>query len=142
MPSSPPQEHPPITNLKLADDAFGLVDPPLAVELKTKAAKLGPTGSVSVFDGKEADYLECYRVLQGAEIWQSLGPWITHHKPRFADDIAQRFAGTAAITPDDIARYAPIRAAIREQNRAARPAGHRHRHADHAVSGVDRERAG
>ena len=111
----PPQEHPPITHLKLADDAFGLVDPPLAVELKTKAAKLRPTGSVSVFDGKEADYLECYRVLQGAEIWQGLGPWITLHKPRFADDIAQRFAGAAAITRDDVARYAPIRAAI--QNR-------------------------
>ena len=96
----PAQERPPITKLKLADDAFALVDPPLAAELKTKAAKLGPTGSVNVFDGKEADYFECYRVLQGAEIWQSLGGWIAHHKPRFADDIAQRFAGTAAITPD------------------------------------------
>ncbi len=138
----PPQEHPPITNLKLADDAFALVDPQLAVELKTKAAKLGPTGSVSVFDGKEADYLECYRVLQGAEIWQSLGPWITLHKPRFADDIAQRFAGSRG-------NHARRRRALctdprrdPEQNRAARPAGHRHRYADHAVSGVDRERAG
>jgi amidase len=106
----PAQERPPITNLKLADDAFALVNPLLAVELKTRAATLGPSGSVSVFDGKEADYFECYRVLQGAEIWQSLGSWIAHHKPRFADDIAQRFAGTAAITPDDVARYAPIRA--------------------------------
>ena len=84
----PPQEHPPITNLTLADDAFGLVDPLLAAELKTRAAGFGPTGSVGVFDGKEADYFECYRVLQGAEIWQSLGTWITRHKPRCADDIA------------------------------------------------------
>ena len=118
MPSSRLKSSRRSQTLKLADDAFGLVDPPLAVELKTKAAKLGPIGSVNVFDGKEADYLECYRVLQGAEIWQSLGPWITHHKPRFADDIAQRFAGAAAITPDDIARYAPIRAAIRDRIRA------------------------
>jgi amidase len=111
----PAQECPPITNLKLADDAFALVDPLLAAELKTRAARLGPSGSVSVFDGKEADYFECYRVLQGAEIWQSLGSWIAHHKPRFAEDIAQRFAGTAAFTPDDVARYAPIRAAIQSR---------------------------
>ena len=32
-----------ITKLKLHDDAFALVDPPLGAELKTKAAKLGPT---------------------------------------------------------------------------------------------------
>jgi amidase len=111
----PAQERPPITNLKLADDAFALVNPLLAVELKTRAATLGPRGSVRVFDGKEADYFECYRVLQGAEIWQSLGAWIAHHKPCFADDIAQRFAGAAAITPDDVARYAPIRAAFRSR---------------------------
>jgi amidase len=111
----PAQERPQITNLKLADDAFALVNPPLAAELKTRAARLGPSGSVNVFDGKEEDYFECYRVLQGAEIWQSLGWWIAHHKPRFADDIAQRFAATAAITPDDVARYAPIRAAFQSR---------------------------
>jgi len=118
----PAQERPPIKNLKLADDAFGLVDPPLAVELKAKSAKLGPNGSVSVFDGKEADHFECYRVLQGAEIWQSLGSWITSNKPRFADDIAQRFASTAAITLDDVARYVPVRDAI--QNRIEKLVSH------------------
>ncbi len=111
----PPQQRPPITNLRLADDAFALVDPLLSAELKTKAARLGPTASVSVFDGKEADYFECYRVLQGAEIWQRLGSWITRNKPRFADDIAQRFAGAAAITPAEVARYEPVRAAIRNK---------------------------
>ena len=75
-----------------------------------------------MFDGKEADYFECYRVLQGAEIWQSVGPWITDHKPRFADDIAQRFAGTAAITRGDVARYAPNPRRHPRQNREAHPA--------------------
>ncbi len=107
-----PQNLAPIINLKIADDAFGLLDPPLAAELKAKAKSFGVTDSVSMFSGKEAEYFECYRVLQGAEIWQSLGNWITNNKPRFADDIAQRFVGAAAITPADVARYAPIRAAI------------------------------
>ncbi len=118
----PAQEHPAIANLKLADDAFALVDPLLAAELKTRAARLGPSGSVSVFDGKEADYFECYRVLQGAEIWQNLGSWIAHHKPRFAEDIAQRFAGTAVIAPDDVARYAPIRVAFQSRTEQLVPA--------------------
>ncbi len=108
----PAQNRTPITNLKIADDAFRLVDPPLAAELKAKAASLGVTDSVRVFDGKETEFFECYRVLQGAEIWRSLGSWITNNKPRFADDIAQRFAGAAAIAPAEIARYAPIRTAI------------------------------
>jgi amidase len=108
----PPQSGVPITNLKIADDAFGLVDLPLAAELKAKAGSFGATESVNVFDGREAEYFECYRVLQGAEIWQSLGSWITSNKPRFAADIAQRFAGAAPITPADVAHYAPIRIAI------------------------------
>jgi amidase len=109
----PGQNRTAITKLRLADDAFRLVDPPLAAELKAKAENLGVTESITVFAGMEAEYFECYRILQGAEIWQSLGGWITNNKPRFADDIAQRFAGAAAITPADVARYVPIRTAIK-----------------------------
>ncbi len=108
----------PITTLKLADDALKLVDPALAAELKAKAEDLGVTETINVFAGKEAEYFECYRILQGAEIWQSLGDWITTGKPRFADDIAPRFADAAAITPAAVARCAPIRTDI--QNRFER----------------------
>ena len=109
----PAQNRTPITKLRLAGDAFRLVDPPLAAELKAKAENLGVTESINVFAGMEAEYFESYRVLQGAEIWQSLGGWITNNKPRFADDIAQRFADAAAITPADVARCVPIRTAIK-----------------------------
>ena len=76
----------------MANDAFALVDTPLARELEAKADSLGLSGNAIVFDGEEAEYLECYRVLQGAEIWQSLGAWITSTRPDFAADIAERFA--------------------------------------------------
>lgn len=110
-----------LTKLKLATDAFGLVDPPLAAALKAKAANLGPIGSASVFAGREAEYFECYRVLQGAEIWRCLGSWITSSKPRFADDIAERFAGAATISAADVARHAPVRTAIRSRFEAIVP---------------------
>jgi amidase len=111
-----------IDKLRLADDAFPLVDQPLAAELKTKAHELIIDGSLSLFDGRGAEYFDCYRVLQGAEIWQSLGGWISSQKPRFADDIAPRFAGAAAITSADVARYAPTRAAIRDRFKSGLPA--------------------
>lgn len=113
-----------LTKLKLAHDAFALVDPPLAAELKTRLAgvNLSSSTSVDLFNGREAEYFECYRVLQGAEIWHSLGGWIASRQPRFADDIALRFAGAAAITTAEVARCEPIRAAIRDRFDALIPA--------------------
>lgn len=111
----PAQRTTPITKLKLARDAFTLVDAPLAAELRAVADELADNGSLDLFGGRETEYSDCYRVLQGAEIWQSLGGWIASNKPRFAEDIALRFADAAAITPAQVARYLPIRAAIRDR---------------------------
>jgi amidase len=110
----PAQDSERISKLQLGQDAFALIDSPLAAELKTRADGLTVSGSVDLFDGREAQYFDCYRVLQGAEIWQNLGDWITSKRPRFADDIGPRFAGAAAITPAEVARYAPIRTVIRD----------------------------
>jgi len=108
----PAQRGGPITKMKLARDAFALVDPPLAAELKIRAHTLNISGGIDLFEGREEEYFECYRVLQGAEIWQSLGGWITDRRPRISDDIAPRFAGAAAITSAEFAHYTSIRADI------------------------------
>jgi amidase len=113
----------PITKLLLARDAFALVDATLAPALAAKAVSLGLFGEAAVFDGEESAYLECYRVLQGAEIWQSLGAWITAAKPNFAADIGERFAGAAAVTADQVERFRPVRAAIRARFEALAPGG-------------------
>jgi amidase len=118
----PAQHSGPITKLKLARDAFALVDAPLAADLMAKAARLGVSCIVDLFEGREAQFFECYRVLQGAEIWQSLGGWITDKRPRFGADIAARFAGAAAITPAEVVRCAPIRAEIRDRFASLLPA--------------------
>jgi len=41
---------------------------------------------------------ETFRTLQGFEIWQAHGVWITQTQPNFAPDIAQRFMGCQQIT--------------------------------------------
>jgi amidase len=113
----------PITKLMLARDAFALVDATLASELEAKADSFGLSGNTTVFDGEELTYLECYRVLQGAEIWQSLGAWITGAQPNFAADIGERFAGAAAVTADQVEHFRPVRAAIRARFEALVPNG-------------------
>ena len=111
----------PITKLLLARDAFAMADAPLAQELEPRIGNWTINGETIVFGGDQARYLDCYRILQGAEIWQSLGPWIARHQPRFAADIAERFAGTARITPAEVADFAPVRAAIRARFAALVP---------------------
>ncbi|MGO8914443.1 MAG: amidase [Stellaceae bacterium] len=96
----------------LARDAFDLCDPPCAAALLAAARALGASREVTLFAGEEALWLEAYRVLQGAEIWSSLGPWITATQPRFGDAIAERFADASRITPDLVGRFAPIRRRI------------------------------
>jgi amidase len=117
----PKGDRPPITKLIVAADAFALVDPPLARELESRLAGWSVDNSITVFAGDEARYFDCYRVLQGVEIWQNLGAWITAHKPRFAADIAERFAGGARITTAEVARFRSARAAIRTRFAAMVP---------------------
>ena len=113
----------PITKLLFARDAFALVDPPLAEELERRAGPWGPYTGVDVFAGEDKAYLDAYRVLQDAEVWESLGDWLTANRMPLADDIATRFAGAATVTSDRIAASRPVRATIRARFKALAPPG-------------------
>jgi amidase len=99
----------PIRRLVVARDAFALADPPVATALHERCAWLGAREEIAVFEGEESDWLACYRVLQGAEIWRELGPWITATKAAFGPAIAPRFADAATISEADVARFVPRR---------------------------------
>lgn len=45
-----------------------------------------------------------FRVIQGREIWQVHGDWITQSSPVFAPDIAERFKWCASLTSEDESR--------------------------------------
>ncbi|MDR3467203.1 MAG: amidase [Xanthobacteraceae bacterium] len=112
LPNAPPA---PIRRLRLVRDAFALADPAVAAALRSRCEGLAIDDEVTLFDGTDDDWRECYRVLQGAEIWRELGPWITAVRPRFGDAIAPRFADAAAITANDVARWTPVRATLRSR---------------------------
>jgi amidase len=108
----PPAARAPIKRFLLARDAFALADPEVSALLLEYCEKLGIADAITLFDGDEEQWLECYRILQGAEIWHQLGPWIRSAQPRFGAAITPRFADAATIAPADISRYQPVRRQI------------------------------
>jgi amidase len=102
----------PIRKLRLVSDAFALADPAVSTLLRSRCAALGVTDEITLFDGAPEEWLECYRVVQCAGIWQTLGPWITSAQPKFGEAVAARFAEAASIKPDEIARWTLVRASL------------------------------
>ena len=108
----------PIRTLRLVRDAFALADPDVSAMLRSRCEALGISDEITLFDGAPEDWLECYRVVQCAGIWQTLGPWIRAAQPRFGDAVAPRFAEASSITPSEIARWTPVRASLAVRVRA------------------------
>lgn len=61
-----------------------------------------PTVSANIDTLMALPLAEAFRVLQGAQIWQTHGEWITANNPIFAPDISERFAASRAITSSQI----------------------------------------
>ena len=111
------------TRFLVARDAFALAEPHCAEALLRHAQRFGPVDAIDVFAGEQTGFLEAYRVLQGAEIWRSLGAWIESTKPRFGPAIAERFADAAAITAAQVAACLAVRERIAGRLRALVPKG-------------------
>ncbi len=107
----------PIRHLLWAEDAFALLPDEIAARLPRRGE------AVAIYDNREADLLETYRVLQGAEIKASLGGWIASARPRFGPSIAPRFADALAINEAQVAACKPLRAAFAARLHALLPPG-------------------
>ena len=95
----------------IATDVFSLCDPACAKALHTVARRFDPI-STSIM-GDPLPWRDAYRALQGREIRDSLGAWISRRKPRFGETIAPRFADVFTISDEEFARAASFRHAQR-----------------------------
>ena len=46
--------------------------------------------------------------MQGAEIWQELGEWITANKPQFGPGTKERFEMASKLTPEEVTPHASL----------------------------------
>lgn len=94
---------PRLETLLLARDAFDLalksVRPALDGALEPVIVRMKTDEVVSVYQGRPEEWMECFRTLQGLEIWQTHGAWIREVRPAFGPDVRVRFDWAASLDP-------------------------------------------
>ncbi|MBQ5265206.1 amidase [Klebsiella pneumoniae] len=73
--------------------------------LRDYTLRHGPVDSLNVFAGQADRWLACYQHLQDSAIQEALGDWLQQTHPRFAPDIAARFARLNNLDPSQTAGY-------------------------------------
>ncbi|MFK8081384.1 MAG: amidase [Granulosicoccus sp.] len=104
--------------LLIATDCFALVGPEirdvLMPSVNTLRKHFSTSEEVSVSpDGLES-WMECFRTIQGAEIWNSLGTWIQEAKPELGPGIDERIAWAQNVTSKQLASAQAARSSIIE----------------------------
>jgi amidase len=93
--------------LIVADDAWEQVERPVAAALRPAAGKIeamfGAATHERISPVGLSDWFEVFRTLQAAEIWATLGEWVSAAKPRLGPGIKERFEYAATITPAPVA---------------------------------------
>ncbi len=96
----------PPRQLLLASDAFTLAGDAVTTALQPAVNKIstaiGPARPVTVSSEGLSEWMQLFRVLQGAEIWANHGAWIRAVQPSFGPDIHKRFEWTATIQQAEV----------------------------------------
>lgn len=90
--------------LLIAGDCFELVEDPVRVALSPAVdivrAYFGEANDVTVCPGDLNEWRECFSIIQAAEIWSNLGPWVRAHNPELGPGIKERIAMASNVTSD------------------------------------------
>jgi amidase len=94
-----------IKRLLVAEDALAQADAEVAAQVRSflkRASGLLPSPEpIDIApDGFDA-WRDCLRVIQGFEVWQHYGTFITTHRPDLGPGIRQRMAYAAGVTRED-----------------------------------------
>lgn len=114
-----PGHTPTLRELRVPRDVLTLVDADVADVIRSAANRIARQLGVPINDTPLArthdlaTYAKTFVTLQGFEIWQSYGPWVTDAKPTLGAGTKQRLAYAATITRDQHAAAVPVRDACR-----------------------------
>ena len=102
--------------LLIASDAFALVDPAVVRALRPAVARLealiGRGEEIEVSPEGLVSWFETFRTIQAAEVWASVGAWVSEVKPRLGPGVKERIAWAATVTPEMHAEASARRADI------------------------------
>lgn len=100
----------------LAEDALRLVVSEMLSAIEKAVAVLrqsvGELEPVNLYHGEENEWMEAFRTLQGAEIWQTHGEWITDTRPEFGPQIQARFDWAKSIKPSLVPPASKVRSKV------------------------------
>jgi amidase len=103
--------------LLIARDAFDLVEPAARDALAPAVARLekivGKGREVEVAPGGLVAWFETFRTIQAAEVWASVGAWVSEARPRLGPGVKERIEWAATVTPDMVGKANAHRAQVR-----------------------------
>ncbi|WP_042161058.1 amidase [Paenibacillus gorillae] len=106
------------SRILIGEDAWELADSEsreaLAPSLKAIRAAGASQSSIRIASQGLTEWMTMFRTIQGYEIWQEHGEWITREKPVFGPGIAERFSWSRSIDRADMERQATRRLAVRQ----------------------------
>ena len=100
------------TKFWFPSDLWSLADDGVAGALRDALPCIGHHSDPLLPGGDLEDWLNVFRIHQGYEIWQKLGPWIKTTQPDFGPRIRERFNKASSITKEEFDKAADQRTAI------------------------------
>jgi amidase len=116
-----------ITRVCFARDAVHQADETVKNALRGFAKhtreELPSAGDITIAPDGFESWRECFRTIQGREVWSIYGPWIESNKPKLGPGIAERMAYAATVTAEAASSARAMLLEIRAHIRNTVPAG-------------------
>jgi amidase len=94
-----------LTRLLIATDAFAQAQPDVAQAcrrfLSAASSKLPQASEIRIARSDFDSWRQCFRIIQGRELWSIYGAWIKAHKPELGPGIKERMAYAATVSPEE-----------------------------------------
>ena len=115
------------TTLVIAEDLFARLGAAESAALQPALARLkssfSKVVSITVVGDAGAEFLQAFRTLQAAEIWERHGEWITQTTPAFGPNVRERFEQAQRVQPAEVAAAGLVREHLRARITELLPAG-------------------
>lgn len=93
----------PVARLLYLVDAFAMLEPEplasLAQAVERVEAQVAPVERIVLATEGLDTWSETFRTVQAAEIWQSMGGWLSAVEPQFGPGVKERFAAARTVDP-------------------------------------------